>query len=143
MNVNIDRPCHDSGTSFSPRRSGFRPRLVHVEFVVDEVAKGQGFLRIFRFFHQCAIVIFISILLLQEGQAGETYKTSNIAIFLQIGNMKSWRSWGRKLYADRQYAEKQISVCSVRFVMFYILSLPGFLCVWKMSAKCNFENTDT
>jgi len=40
MNVNIHRPCHDSGAGFSPRRSGFCPRLVHVEFVVYKVAKG-------------------------------------------------------------------------------------------------------
>ena len=59
MNVNIHGPCHDSGAGFSSRRSGFCPRLVHVEFVVDNVAKVQGFLRIFRFFRQCVIVIFI------------------------------------------------------------------------------------
>jgi hypothetical protein len=110
MNVNTDRPCHDSGTGLSLRRSGFYPRLVHVEFMVDEVAKGKGFLRIFRFLHQWAIVIFIPILLLQEGQAGETYKTSNIGIFLQIGNIKYWRSLDRKLYSYRQAAENQITV---------------------------------
>ena len=109
MNVNIHRPCHDSGAGFSPRRSGFFPRLVHLEFVVDKVAKGQGFLRIFRGFQQCAIVIFILILLLPEGQAGETNKTSNTAIILQLGNMKYWRSLDRKLYSDRHSAENQIA----------------------------------
>jgi len=58
MNVNIYRPCHDSGAGLSPRRSGFCPGLVRVEFLVDRVAKLQGFLRIFRFFRQCAKVIF-------------------------------------------------------------------------------------
>jgi hypothetical protein len=32
-----------------PRRPGFDPELVHVEFVVDEVALGQVFLRVLRF----------------------------------------------------------------------------------------------
>jgi hypothetical protein len=34
---------------FSPRRSGFDPGSVHVEFVVDKVALGQVFLRVLRF----------------------------------------------------------------------------------------------
>jgi hypothetical protein len=109
MDVNIHRSCHDSGAGFSSRRSGFCRRLFHVEFVVDKVAKGQGFLRIFRVFHQCAVVIFILILLLPERQAGETCKTSNMAIFLQIRNMKYWRSLDRKLYSGRQSAENQIT----------------------------------
>jgi hypothetical protein len=34
---------------FSPRRPGFAPRSVHVGFVVDRVAVGQGFSRVLRF----------------------------------------------------------------------------------------------
>jgi hypothetical protein len=33
----------------SPRRPGFSPGSVHVGFVVDKVAPGQGFLRVLRF----------------------------------------------------------------------------------------------
>jgi hypothetical protein len=33
----------------SPRRSGFDPGSVHVEFVVDKVALGQVFPRVLRF----------------------------------------------------------------------------------------------
>jgi hypothetical protein len=32
-----------------PQRPGFDPRSVHVGFVVDKVALGQGFLRVLRF----------------------------------------------------------------------------------------------
>ena len=56
------------------------------------------------------MAVNVLILLLPEGQAGENYKTSNIAIFLQIGNMKYWRSLDRKLYSDRQSAENQITI---------------------------------
>jgi hypothetical protein len=44
----------------SPRRPGFDPGSVHVRFVVDKVALGQGFLRVVGFpliisFHWCSI----------------------------------------------------------------------------------------
>jgi hypothetical protein len=36
-------------TGFSPRRSGFAPRAVHVEFVVDKVVLGQVFMQVLQF----------------------------------------------------------------------------------------------
>jgi hypothetical protein len=35
---------------FSPHRPGFVPKAVHMGYVVDKVALGQAFLRVFRFF---------------------------------------------------------------------------------------------
>jgi hypothetical protein len=35
--------------NLSPRRTGFAPGSVHVGFVVDKAALGQGFLRVLRF----------------------------------------------------------------------------------------------
>ena len=33
-----------AGRALSPRKLGFDPRLVHVGFIVDKVARGRGFL---------------------------------------------------------------------------------------------------
>jgi hypothetical protein len=46
-------------TGLSPRRPGFNPGSVHVGFVVDKVALGQGFPQVLQFplsisFHQCS-----------------------------------------------------------------------------------------
>jgi len=37
------------GAGISPGRPGFNPGPLHVEFVVDKVALGPDFLRVFRF----------------------------------------------------------------------------------------------
>jgi hypothetical protein len=74
VNVYIHRSCHDSGAGISPRRSGFCPRPVYVEFVVDKVPKVQGFLQIFQFFHQCAIVTFILNCSYQKGKRTKPIK---------------------------------------------------------------------
>lgn len=53
--------------------------------VVDKVAMGQVYLPVLRFllsvpFHHCCTLIFILLLLLSEGQAGENWRYFNIAL---------------------------------------------------------------
>jgi hypothetical protein len=106
-------------------------------------SKGTGFspnISVFSSVRQSHIHL---ILLLPEGQAGENYKTSNIAMFLQTGNIEYRRSLEGKLCSDGQSSENQITLRSVRFAICQILSSSGFLCVRETSAKFNFENTDT
>jgi len=75
---------------------------------------------------------FHLILLLPEGHAGETYKTSNMATFLQTGNMKYRRLLERKLCSDRHSSENQITVRSVRFY-----NTPDFILIWVLMCSEN------
>jgi len=54
------------GAGISLGRPEFNPRPLHVEFVVDKVALGPDFLRVFRFllpaeFYRCSILIHSAI----------------------------------------------------------------------------------
>jgi len=56
--------CHDLVASLSPRRLGFSPGLVHVGFVLDEVALRRILLRVLRSYcceYQCtcAVCLFV------------------------------------------------------------------------------------
>jgi len=60
----------------SQLRSGLDPCTVHVMFVVSKVAEDTFFSKHLNFipsvyFHKCSVVIFVLILLISEGQAGE------------------------------------------------------------------------
>jgi hypothetical protein len=55
-------------TDLSPRRSGFAPEQVHVEFVVDKVALEQVFLRSLRLFPVNIVPPWFSILISYEGE---------------------------------------------------------------------------
>jgi len=64
-------------TDLSPRRHSLDPRSVYVGFVVDRIVLELIFSEYFDFplsesFHQCAILICIYLLLLPEGQRGES-----------------------------------------------------------------------
>ena len=84
---------------YSPRRSGFDSRLVHVKFLVRRVTIEQSFLHDFCFplsvsFHQCSILILvIYMLLLAEGQAGEAWEASSKSMLFPV----SGSTWLRML----------------------------------------------
>jgi hypothetical protein len=58
-----NRPCHSWGklVGFSPWRSGFMPLSVCVEFMVDKVALGQGFLQVIWYFPLSSIPLLLHI----------------------------------------------------------------------------------
>ena len=67
----------------------FDPTSVRVGILVDRVALCQVFLRVIRFppvsiIPSVLLIIFINILLLQEGQAGEVWEPSNKAVLFRI-----------------------------------------------------------
>jgi hypothetical protein len=69
----------------------FNPRVLSVGFVVDKVALLMTFLSLLRFilsvtFQQYSIPVFILILPLSEGQAGEACEPSNKGM---LGGKKS------------------------------------------------------
>jgi len=62
-------------TDLFPRRTRFDPTSVHVWFVVDKVALGEGFVLVLGFplslsSHLCSRLIFIETLFLSEGEDG-------------------------------------------------------------------------
>ena len=71
---------------------GFDPGPVNMRFVMDKVSLIQVLLPLSISFHQCAILIFIFILLLSEGQAGEAYEPSNIAVIFRMSGNDGQRS---------------------------------------------------
>jgi hypothetical protein len=52
---------------FSPRRPRFAPQSIHMGFLVEKVALGQVFLRVFRFFPVNIIPPWLSILTYHPG----------------------------------------------------------------------------
>jgi len=70
--------------------SRFDFRLVHVRYVVDKWGWDKFFSEYFRFllsvsFHLCSMLIFIDMLLLREGQTGETWEPSGKEVLFQVG----------------------------------------------------------
>jgi len=54
-------------------KPGFNSRSVHVMFVVNRLALGRDFLRVYAFplsgsFHECSVLIFIYMLLYDKGK---------------------------------------------------------------------------
>ena len=69
----------------STRRSWFDPRSVSVGSVVDKVALSQYFsFPLSLSFHQYCVLIFVIILLLSEGQAGDDWEPSSKAMPLRL-----------------------------------------------------------
>lgn len=86
-------------TGLSLRRLGFNPRSVHVRFVVDKVALGQGFLRVFRVSPVSIIPQMLHIYLhLRVAVSGRTDGWSPRAF--QIGNAlsKFEKQWMQKYW---------------------------------------------
>jgi len=80
-----NRPNHPSG--LSPRRPGFDPILFLLSSVVGRMTLGQVFLRLLRLYPSIPPLLHM-IFLLSEGQAGETWVSS------EAGSLQILRSTG-------------------------------------------------
>jgi len=82
---NVDE-SRSSVAGLSPRLPGFSTISGCMRFVVDIVAVGQALVRVLLFimpvsFRQCSMIIFSVILVLSEGQAGESWELSFLGAF--------------------------------------------------------------